>query len=135
MLWLWCCDECRGYAFATPLLSSYEAEVALNSTQWQTEAYPMDYYSGAGGSWSNYHIETKQSTLAAPTDKRDRSALSTAERIAQRKAKMSAKQNSIASAAAAATGSGSGGAPAPATESSGRKRVEIAIASADPPSK
>jgi 2-(3-amino-3-carboxypropyl)histidine synthase len=43
-----------GYAFEVPLLSSYEAEVALGSTAWQ-QVYPMDYYRQDGGSWANYH--------------------------------------------------------------------------------
>lgn len=54
-----------GYAFPAPLLSPYEAEVALEATQWR-EVYPMDYYSYPGGEagvsvgssesggWSNY---------------------------------------------------------------------------------
>ncbi|EFA84394.1 diphthamide biosynthesis protein 1 [Heterostelium album PN500] len=42
-----------GYAFTTPLLNTYEAEVALNGIEWQT-VYPMDFYSKQGGKWSNY---------------------------------------------------------------------------------
>lgn len=49
----------RGYAFSTPLLSSYEAEVALGESSW-LEVYPMDYYSDAGGKWSNYNATNKQ---------------------------------------------------------------------------
>jgi len=51
---------CRGYAFHTPLLSSYEAEVALEQVEWQA-VYPMDYYSSEGGKWSNYNSTNKQS--------------------------------------------------------------------------
>lgn len=43
-----------GYAFDRPLLSPYEAEVALKSTTWK-DVYPMDFYSRNGGSWSVYH--------------------------------------------------------------------------------
>lgn len=48
-----------GYAFHTPLLSSYEAEVALGESTW-LDVYPMDYYSDAGGKWSNYAAGNKQ---------------------------------------------------------------------------
>ena len=43
-----------GYAFAKPLLSPYEAEVALKATAWR-ELYPMDFYSAGSGPWTNYH--------------------------------------------------------------------------------
>ena len=59
-----CVACCRGYAFSTPLLSSYEAEVALNQVAWQS-VYPMDYYADAGGRWSNYHKDNKQSVAAS----------------------------------------------------------------------
>lgn len=39
-----------GYAFKKPLLSPYEAEVALHSAQWR-EIYPMDFYSANGETW------------------------------------------------------------------------------------
>lgn len=42
-----------GYAFEKPLLSPYEAEVALGTTSWQS-TYPMDHYSKAGGKWAVY---------------------------------------------------------------------------------
>jgi 2-(3-amino-3-carboxypropyl)histidine synthase len=38
--------------FSKPILTPYELEVALGSTQW-TDTYPMDYYSSKGGSWTN----------------------------------------------------------------------------------
>jgi 2-(3-amino-3-carboxypropyl)histidine synthase len=47
-----------GYAFDKPLLSTYEAEVALGSTDWK-DRYPMDYYARDGGSWSNYHSKSR----------------------------------------------------------------------------
>jgi hypothetical protein len=53
-----------GYAFSTPLLSSYEAEVALGTSAW-LEVYPMDYYSDAGGKWSNYALGNKQTVPGA----------------------------------------------------------------------
>lgn len=45
-----------GYAFDKPLLSPYEAEVALQgSATWSdTLPYPMDHYSRAGGKWAVY---------------------------------------------------------------------------------
>ena len=41
-----------------PVLNPYELHVCLEETKWK-EVYPMDYYSQAGGPWSNYHEETK----------------------------------------------------------------------------
>lgn len=52
-----------GYAFPAPLLSPYEAEVALGAIQWQ-DIYPMDFYRRDGGSWSNYH-KSEQARKAA----------------------------------------------------------------------
>jgi 2-(3-amino-3-carboxypropyl)histidine synthase len=43
-----------GYAFAKPLLSPYEATVALQQASWQTP-YPMDFYAHAGGTWAPNH--------------------------------------------------------------------------------
>jgi hypothetical protein len=44
-----------GTAFLKPLLTPYEALVALNETSWR-EVYPMDYYSDGSGPWTNqYH--------------------------------------------------------------------------------
>jgi len=42
-----------GYAFNTPLLNPYEAEVCLGGIDWQS-IYPMDFYSKTGGKWTNY---------------------------------------------------------------------------------
>eukprot|EP01132_Coremiostelium_polycephalum_P002902 gene2902-3613_t len=42
-----------GYAFTTPLLNPYEAEVCLGGIEWQS-IYPMDFYSKSGGKWTNY---------------------------------------------------------------------------------
>lgn len=43
-----------GYAFDKPLLSPYEAEVALRAVPWRDDVYPMDHYSKAGGPWAVY---------------------------------------------------------------------------------
>jgi len=54
-----CCPRLSmdwGHHFAAPLLSPYEAEVALAARQWQP-VYPMDNYAKAGGSYSNYASE------------------------------------------------------------------------------
>ncbi len=45
-------------------LNPYEAFVCLEETEWR-ENYPMDYYSQAGGPWSNYHDETKNRELCS----------------------------------------------------------------------
>lgn len=47
-----------GYAFDKPLLSPYEAEVALGGVQWSNESYPMDHYSKSGGPWAVYTQKT-----------------------------------------------------------------------------
>ena len=41
-----------GGSYTKPLLTCYEAFVALEATEWR-EAYPMDWYSNQGGEWSN----------------------------------------------------------------------------------
>jgi 2-(3-amino-3-carboxypropyl)histidine synthase len=37
-----------------PVLTPYELFCCMNEASWQ-ESYPMDYYSQAGGPWTNYH--------------------------------------------------------------------------------
>ncbi|KAK8807951.1 hypothetical protein WA588_006437, partial [Blastocystis sp. NMH] len=41
-----------GAGYSKPLITCYEAFVALGEAKW-TEKYPMDWYSAAGGPWSN----------------------------------------------------------------------------------
>lgn len=53
-----------GYAFDRPLLSPYEAEVALGAAHW-APVYPMDYYAKAGGPWSNYAVRDAERAAAA----------------------------------------------------------------------
>lgn len=61
-----------GQAFEkAPLLSSYEAEVALGKVEWR-EQYPMDFYGrtlpkdqGSASSWSNYHDPIAAAAFAA----------------------------------------------------------------------
>ncbi len=43
-----------GTAFSKPLLTPYEAYVALGETQWR-EVYPQDYYSKDGGQWGSFY--------------------------------------------------------------------------------
>ena len=45
-----------------PVLTPYEFFVCMEETEWK-EAYPMDYYSHAGGPWSNYYDENKHRKL------------------------------------------------------------------------
>lgn len=52
-----------GYAFEKPLLSPYEAAVALKHTPWQT-TYPMDFYAHIGGTWAPNHKPTTARTKA-----------------------------------------------------------------------
>lgn len=53
-----------GHMFNAPLLTSYEAYVLFNQTQWN-QTYPMDYYSKTGGQWANY--AHKRNTKSKPT--------------------------------------------------------------------
>jgi hypothetical protein len=43
-----------GTAFDKPLLTPYEAHVALAAEEWR-EVYPMDYYAQGSGAWTNYY--------------------------------------------------------------------------------
>jgi 2-(3-amino-3-carboxypropyl)histidine synthase len=45
-----------------PVLSPYELFCALEQTAWR-DVYPMDYYSYAGGPWSNYYEDNKDRQL------------------------------------------------------------------------
>ena len=42
-----------GFDDAAPLLTPYEAYVALGAEQWR-DVYPMDYYARGSGPWTNY---------------------------------------------------------------------------------
>jgi 2-(3-amino-3-carboxypropyl)histidine synthase len=58
-----------GHALSTtkPVLNPYELFVCLGATEWKDqEPYPMDYYSQAGGPWSNYHAENKDRQHSMP---------------------------------------------------------------------
>lgn len=46
-------DWGTGYG-ARPLLTPYEAFVAVGATEWR-EKYPMDFYAKQGGEWTNYY--------------------------------------------------------------------------------
>eukprot|EP00088_Acartia_fossae_P065489 TRINITY_DN8076_c0_g1_i1.p1 TRINITY_DN8076_c0_g1~~TRINITY_DN8076_c0_g1_i1.p1 ORF type:complete len:300 (-),score=47.03 TRINITY_DN8076_c0_g1_i1:25-795(-) len=48
-----------GLAFEAPLLSPYEAAVALEACSWQEPVYPMDFYANASlGPWTPNHKPT-----------------------------------------------------------------------------
>jgi hypothetical protein len=113
-----------GFAFDAPLLSPYEAEVALSTAEW-SPVYPMDYYARDGGAWTNYarhdaDIEGAAATNAnanasasasasASAGERKRVVVDAAERE-RRAAKIKARQEMKRAANAAATNA----APAPA---------------------
>lgn len=45
-----------GLSFPSPILSPYEAAVALKQTEWQQEIYPMDFYANDSlGPWTPNH--------------------------------------------------------------------------------
>jgi 2-(3-amino-3-carboxypropyl)histidine synthase len=58
-----------GYAFDKPLLTPYEAEVALKNTEWR-DVYPMDFYSADGGEWTVKYGEKKVSQTSNGVDKK-----------------------------------------------------------------
>jgi len=107
-----------GYAFPTPLLSSYEAEVALSRAQWLPNGvYPMDYYADNGGTWSNYHPENKQSNTSGN------------KKINPIRAKKEARAAAAAMAAAAAKVAESGKADeAPTSATAAAPKLQIAYA-------
>lgn len=53
-----------GRAFSSPLLTAYEALVALGDLPFGVGAdnsrYPMDFYSAGSGSWTNYGQKRSQ---------------------------------------------------------------------------
>lgn len=51
-----------GDEFEKPVLTSYELEVAMGTSAW-LDVYPMDYYSGDGGSWSNSGVARASSAV------------------------------------------------------------------------
>ena len=45
-----------GQSFTAPLLSPYEAAVALKKCEWKEEVYPMDFYANDSlGQWTPNH--------------------------------------------------------------------------------
>jgi len=61
-----------GLAFEKPLLSPYEMSVALESIEWRTEAYPMDFYANDSlGSWT-VNNEANRPKRAPPSGRRRR---------------------------------------------------------------
>ncbi|KAG7470627.1 hypothetical protein MATL_G00115780 [Megalops atlanticus] len=62
-----------GTAFSKPLLSPYEAAVALQQVEWQ-EVYPMDFYANQSlGPWTNNHPDNKPQPARRQTKKCDSS--------------------------------------------------------------
>ncbi|MCJ8740103.1 hypothetical protein PDJAM_G00054970 [Pangasius djambal] len=60
-----------GTAFSKPLLSPYEAAVALQQTGWQ-EVYPMDFYSNQSlGPWTPNHPDNQPQRLTRKQQKAD----------------------------------------------------------------
>lgn len=65
-------DWGHGYG-RLPLLTTYEAFVALGKTEWRTE-YPMDFYSKEGGEWTNYYRDGKTKRPARERPRRELAA-------------------------------------------------------------
>jgi 2-(3-amino-3-carboxypropyl)histidine synthase len=47
-----------------PVLNPYELFVAMGEEEWK-EVYPMDYYSQAGGPWTNYYETNRERRMTA----------------------------------------------------------------------
>jgi len=59
-----------GYAFSSPLLSPYEAAVALDPSLWQS-VYPMDFYSNNSlGPWTNNHEDNRTKFVRKKQEKK-----------------------------------------------------------------
>ena len=43
-----------------PLLTAYEAQVLLKTTEWR-DVYPMDFYAKGKDAWTNYHRDAPES--------------------------------------------------------------------------
>lgn len=69
-----------------PVLNAYECMVCLGETEY-TDAYPMDYYSQAGGPWSNYHRDNRDRQLLrnAWKDNNDEAGAAAADESKERK--------------------------------------------------
>ena len=61
-----------GLAFERPLLSPYEAAVAVSAIEWQTNVYPMDFYENDSlGPWTPNHKPKLPKEVESSDCKRD----------------------------------------------------------------
>jgi hypothetical protein len=58
-------DWAAGATGAAPLLTPYEAFVALGATAWRAGRYPMDFYARGSGPWTNYYVDPAEAAAAA----------------------------------------------------------------------
>ena len=52
-----------GHFFSKPVLSPYEANVALGEAVWKEDEYPMDFYEKGDSPWSNFGLDNAERTL------------------------------------------------------------------------
>ncbi|KAA0171373.1 hypothetical protein FNF28_00864 [Cafeteria roenbergensis] len=84
-----------------PLLSPYEAFVALGEAEWLPGGtYPMDFYSSSGGKWTNYYQTEEEA--AAQRAAREAARAARKARLAQARAARAARAAEQAAAAGAA---------------------------------
>jgi 2-(3-amino-3-carboxypropyl)histidine synthase len=81
-------------SFDVPLLTPYEAFVALEQTAWRSALYPMDFYARDSGPWTNYYRDPD--IVRLEDQERDRRR---AERAAARQARALAKHHATAARA------------------------------------
>eukprot|EP00603_Paraphysomonas_imperforata_P003923 CAMPEP_0114438116 /NCGR_PEP_ID=MMETSP0103-20121206/14405_1 /TAXON_ID=37642 ORGANISM="Paraphysomonas imperforata, Strain PA2" /NCGR_SAMPLE_ID=MMETSP0103 /ASSEMBLY_ACC=CAM_ASM_000201 /LENGTH=249 /DNA_ID=CAMNT_0001608613 /DNA_START=137 /DNA_END=884 /DNA_ORIENTATION=- len=67
-----------GAGFVKPVLTPYELEVMLKTADWK-DVYPMDYYSGGGGSWANYGVKAAAPVPPPPSSSAAAEALTSLE--------------------------------------------------------
>lgn len=89
-----------------PLLSPYEAFVALGEAEWLPGGtYPMDFYSSNGGKWTNYYQTEEEA--AAQREAREAARAARKARLAQARAARAARAAEQAAAGKCETAAGS----------------------------
>jgi 2-(3-amino-3-carboxypropyl)histidine synthase len=90
-----------GTGFTAPLLTPYEAEVALGATAWR-EVYPMDYYARGSGTWTNYYAPPGAGDKAG----RPRGAAARAAAVRRQRVEIAVDRGAASTAAVAPAGEG-----------------------------
>jgi 2-(3-amino-3-carboxypropyl)histidine synthase len=86
-------------SFPRPLLTPYEAFVALQATPWRADVYPMDFYARDSGPWTNYYRDPEE-RAREEAERAKRKAERAAARAARTQAKLASAPDRAATAAA-----------------------------------